>query len=215
MMTREEFSSRIEKWKKEGRNLETIYLHENVPFKKNEIVIVKGEPYMKYKFISASLMGDDGRIICLLSPFDKNMVTDRYVNLENVMKCTEGENSTILPIIGNNYFSIEYGNCAIITHITNIVSFDNISEFQKHMFEVANETYPGIYKEEQKFFVYGVTYYEDIPKVQIFAEGKDNKWYGIGEMNPLIPDKIFNKHCFGILDIDGTLAGSCSNYGHN
>lgn len=211
-MTREEFSLRIEKWKEEGRNLEMYYLQENVPFEKGEIVNVKGEPDMKYKFISASLIGDDGRITCLLSPFNKNIDLSKYVDLEDIMKCND---DTVFPIIGNNYFSIEYGNCAIITHIINIVQYDNVSEFQKHMFEVAKTTYPGIYKEEQKFFVYGVTYYEDIPKVHIFAEGKDNKWYGIGEMNPLIPDKLFTQHCFGILDIDGELAKSCINYGRN
>lgn len=211
-MTREEFSSRIEKWKEEGRNLEMNYIQENVPFEKGEVVTLKGNPYNRYKFMSAQLSSDNGGIACLIAPFDKNKHNHQYVDLEDIMKCND---DTVFPMIEKNYFSIEYGNCAIITHITNIVKYDDVSEFQKHIFEVAKTTYPGIYKEEQKFFVYGVTYYEDIPKVQIYAEGKDNKWYGIGEMNPLIPDKLFTQHCFGILDIDGELAKSCINYGRN
>lgn len=114
----------------------------------------------------------------------------------------------MLPKVFKEYYCYDDGK---ISHsrqykvlITNIIPYSEVKDFLLDACNYALEHYNDLYKEEQKYVIFGVSYEESIPRVEIFLETKNNEWFGIGEWD------YYNKclsidFCSGLLDITGEL----------
>lgn len=89
--------------------------------------------------------------------------------------------------------------------ITNIIKYNEAPEFLRDIFKEATDEYHWLYRSTD-YFIYSLSYEEEIPKLEIFASTIDNKWFGLGEiMNDCGEYKVDNIFCSGELDIDNSI----------
>lgn len=94
--------------------------------------------------------------------------------------------------------------------ITDIIKWEDLDPELRNAIQTELDYSDYLYKSEQEYILFGVSYEQFIPKVEIFAETWDSGWFGIGEYAPIEEsDRPFNSYwCSGRLDIDGTLTDS-------
>lgn len=97
--------------------------------------------------------------------------------------------------------------------ITDIVKWECVNLTLKTLLEIVIEQYDFLYKKDQNFIVYGVSYETSVPMLEIFLETKNGEWFGIGEYSSNSEDALkFNSWwCSGKLDIDGIYTDSLNN----
>lgn len=97
--------------------------------------------------------------------------------------------------------------------ITDIIKWKDIFPELKDLLEVVIDEYDFLYKKNQEFVIYGVSYETTVPMIEIFLETKQSEWFGIGEYSPTTdhPLQFKNWWCSGKLDIDGIYTDSLKN----
>ena len=108
----------------------------------------------------------------------------------------------------------KYYNCyddGKITHsrqykvlITDIIPREEAYEELLRYCNLAVEDYPELYDSNYDTIVIGVSYEDQIPKIEIFLPTRYGKWMGIGEYEEDY-DSMNCYWCSGILDVDGEL----------
>lgn len=108
----------------------------------------------------------------------------------------------------------KYYNCyddGKITHsrqykvlITDIIPKEEASKELLHCCDLALKDFSELYDSNYDTIVIGVSYEEQIPKIEVFLPTTYGKWMGIGEYEKYY-DSLNSYWCSGLLDIDGEL----------
>jgi len=88
--------------------------------------------------------------------------------------------------------------------ITDIIPREEAYEELLRICYLALEDYPELYDSNYDTIVIGVSYEDQIPRIEIFLPTTYGKWMGIGEYEEG-SDSMNSYWCSGVLDVDGEL----------